>query len=300
MTSRPQLQYTASNKDISFDCILENIGFTDDNIIEYVNKFFTDTKDATECLESLKHNPAVWGSAHIPIVLELICSIWGITTKEELTAIITLPQLYMVMVNKLWARYLKTSESNTQFEIEEVPELTKNLNHDLSKLAELGFSKNENSANSITLRSNSIASRSNLVASRLNSVALSLNSSIIPLMLLKPSSKFPSLVDTSKLLEKYLVGAVVGIVCLLKHPLKNLEAVVVGLTLKLDLNALTAFLIVKEPIPAYVFILFIPFKKVFIKKSTMCIPIEYYLYTEQIVLLIVTKSQTTICCATKC
>ncbi|MCK4608831.1 MAG: NACHT domain-containing protein, partial [Gammaproteobacteria bacterium] len=72
ITSRPYYTYQLQIKSV-----LENIGFVDKDIIEYVKKFFHDTPEqGEELIRFLRGNLSVWGTAHIPINLELVCSIW--------------------------------------------------------------------------------------------------------------------------------------------------------------------------------------------------------------------------------
>ncbi|CAF4290024.1 unnamed protein product, partial [Rotaria sp. Silwood2] len=64
---------------------MEITGFTNDNIAKYVKQFFEQMKDEMEdasikgqnLLTLLKSNSSIWGVAHIPVNLELICSLWS-------------------------------------------------------------------------------------------------------------------------------------------------------------------------------------------------------------------------------
>lgn len=71
VTSRPY-----SLPKISMDKTLENMGFTDENIKLYIKNFFTETKRSELLLERLETNPNMWGIAHIPINLNILCNIW--------------------------------------------------------------------------------------------------------------------------------------------------------------------------------------------------------------------------------
>ena len=80
-TSRPY------SNTLSYKAQMEITGFTNSNISQYVTKFFNQIQkelvDASnhgqKCLEFLKVNPRIWGISHIPMNLELICSIWSDT-----------------------------------------------------------------------------------------------------------------------------------------------------------------------------------------------------------------------------
>ncbi|CAF1058026.1 unnamed protein product [Adineta steineri] len=98
---------------LSYDVKMKIIGFTDDNIINYVESFFHRIKDNTfnpsvetkKILQLLKSNPNIWDSAHIPANLELICSIWA-TTDWSRTKLLTLATLYDNIVEWVCRRYL--------------------------------------------------------------------------------------------------------------------------------------------------------------------------------------------------
>lgn len=73
---------------------MEIIGFTDENIPMYIKQFFSQVETELSCalveenklLDFLKLNPRIWGIAHIPINLELICSVWSDTDWSETKA----------------------------------------------------------------------------------------------------------------------------------------------------------------------------------------------------------------------
>ncbi len=108
LTSRP---YAI---DLRYDIKMEITGFTDDNIAAFVKQSFKPTSEAShdtqlKCetvLSFLKSNPTIWGIAHIPINLELICSYWNalkLSKKEKLTV----TDLYHRLVLKSCLVYLK-------------------------------------------------------------------------------------------------------------------------------------------------------------------------------------------------
>ena len=98
LTSRPYLNT------LSYDVKIEITGFTDDNIAKYVEQFFDKLKDASskgrKLLNFLKPNPSIWGVAHIPVNLELMCSLWGDTEWSE-TITLTMTTLYDKMTEWL-------------------------------------------------------------------------------------------------------------------------------------------------------------------------------------------------------
>ena len=107
LTSRPYLNT------LPYNAQLEITGFTDDNIKEYVKQFFDQIKDeitnasleAHKLLRFLKRNPRIWGIAHIPVNLELICSLWCDTDWSE-TTMLTMTTVYDKMTEWLCRRHL--------------------------------------------------------------------------------------------------------------------------------------------------------------------------------------------------
>jgi HEAT repeat protein len=112
LTSRPH------GIDLLYHVKMEIIGFTNDNIVKYVNQFFDQIKDELhdaffkgQKLHSfLKITPNIWGVAHIPVNLELICSLWGDNDCSE-TKTQTMTELYDNIIEWLCRRYLKRQET---------------------------------------------------------------------------------------------------------------------------------------------------------------------------------------------
>ena len=108
ITSRPYLVNT-----LSYEVQMEITGFSDKNIKEYVQQFFKQIKD--ECndapntsetvLKLLRSNSSIWGVAHIPVNLELICSVWS---NEDLskTKQLTITSFYSTIIEWLCRRYM--------------------------------------------------------------------------------------------------------------------------------------------------------------------------------------------------
>ena len=109
LTSRPYLNT------LSYDVQMEITGFTDENIEKYVQQFFDQMKDELDdasiksqtLLNFLKSNSSIWGVAHIPVNLELICSLWSNEDWSE-TEQLTMTTLYTMMTEWLCRRYLTT------------------------------------------------------------------------------------------------------------------------------------------------------------------------------------------------
>ena len=93
---------------------LENIGFTQADILKYVQQYFRDVEEerltsqqgyASSLIAFLKQNPNAMGIAHIPINLELLCYTWE-SEAHPLNNQLTLTQLYDHLVLRLFGRYL--------------------------------------------------------------------------------------------------------------------------------------------------------------------------------------------------
>ncbi|CAF0889773.1 unnamed protein product [Adineta ricciae] len=113
ITSRPYLNT------LSYAVQLEITGFTDDNIVEYVKQFFDQTSTSEKLLSFLKLNPSIWGIAHIPISLELICSVWSDTDWSE-TKTLTITALYDYITEWLCRRFLTKQNTDIQMSKDDV------------------------------------------------------------------------------------------------------------------------------------------------------------------------------------
>jgi hypothetical protein len=109
---------------------MEITGFTDENIKNYVETFFDQMKKeldhallkSEKLFSFLKSNSSIWGVAHIPVNLELICSLWINEDRSE-TVQLTMTTLYTMMTEWLCRRYLRTQDNKIsqlpQHEIEQ-------------------------------------------------------------------------------------------------------------------------------------------------------------------------------------
>ncbi len=94
---------------------LEIIGFTDENINQYTQTYFLETRDKTlvnTSMATLRKQPVIWANAHIPLNLNLLCGIMEETIKktndkslnEVLTQLSSMTRLYQAMEKKLYER----------------------------------------------------------------------------------------------------------------------------------------------------------------------------------------------------
>ncbi|CAF1482120.1 unnamed protein product [Adineta ricciae] len=104
ITSRPYMNT------LSYSVKMEITGFTDENISNYIKLFFdqlgNSSREDESLLNFLQLNPKIWGIAHIPINLELICSVWSNFNWTK-TQTVTLTVLYDKLTEWICRRYLE-------------------------------------------------------------------------------------------------------------------------------------------------------------------------------------------------
>ncbi|CAF1478325.1 unnamed protein product [Adineta steineri] len=135
---------------LSYPVQVQIIGFTDDAIHKYIKQFFdqigreaqNSPREDEDRLSFLKRSPALWSIAHIPINLEIICSIWSDANCSEVK---TMTMLYDKLIEWLCRRYLEKlketqEETMTQVDTGDVYELCKD---ELAFLASLAFHRME-------------------------------------------------------------------------------------------------------------------------------------------------------------
>ncbi|CAF1046146.1 unnamed protein product, partial [Didymodactylos carnosus] len=150
LTSRPY-----SNK-LSYDVVMEITGFTNDNIGEYVKQFFDQITDESDngsstgknLLDFLKLSTNIWGIAHIPVNLELICSLWA-DTDWSITRELTITQLYDKITEWLCRRYLE-KQRNIETILMTKEDVYKTCHKELAFLESMAF--NGMKTNTIILR----------------------------------------------------------------------------------------------------------------------------------------------------
>lgn len=128
---------------VIFNRHVEIMGFTPENVDNYINNFFSakESAEAKTCADNLKellvNQPAIQISSRIPILLELICSIFKYEQEKFLDSrvnTLTVTSLYQHIVDQLMRRFLRVrGEAHVDtLSREQV------LAHELSKLI-LGF-----------------------------------------------------------------------------------------------------------------------------------------------------------------
>jgi hypothetical protein len=111
LTSRPYyLEDLESKLKCSYDKTYRVTGFSNENIGGYINNFFSHLiqpkKELGIALKNyLQRNRSLWGTSHVPINLELICSAWDHHPFEQES--LTMTNLYDKVVLFLCKRYLE-------------------------------------------------------------------------------------------------------------------------------------------------------------------------------------------------
>jgi HEAT repeat protein/V8-like Glu-specific endopeptidase len=99
MTSRP---HAAGS--IQADATIENVGFASKTIDLYIQKSFQENGQAI--IQKVRQNPLIFGLCHIPINLELVCSILK-KSKGDITSINSMTGLYEELTLILLKRFLE-------------------------------------------------------------------------------------------------------------------------------------------------------------------------------------------------
>jgi NLR family CARD domain-containing protein 3 len=100
LTSRP---HAATS--IQPDATIENVGFASKTIDVYIQKSFPNNSQAM--IQTIRQNPMIFGLCHIPINLELVCSILQ-KSKGDISFIRSMSGLYEELTLILQKRFLET------------------------------------------------------------------------------------------------------------------------------------------------------------------------------------------------
>ncbi len=124
-------------KDIKFNLKLENMGFSKQNIIHYIEIVLCEKPNVLkEVKDFVEGNPVVFGLANIPVNLDLICESWEVlklyfSDKEQF---ITISQLYEALVSSFWINYLSRSTVREELE-RQGPQMQRLIKFEPGKIA---------------------------------------------------------------------------------------------------------------------------------------------------------------------
>jgi hypothetical protein len=137
---------------------LEIVGFIDENVDKYVNLYFSQNQNkAKSIITGLKTSPLLWGNAHIPVTLNILCGVLEIEydPAATLTKLNTMSGLYEALEMSLLERAYcntpgKEKENSEQLKLLDksgkkalLCEYYKIIRQCLGKIAFESFSKHE-------------------------------------------------------------------------------------------------------------------------------------------------------------
>ncbi|HFU74871.1 MAG TPA: NACHT domain-containing protein, partial [Arcobacter sp.] len=110
ITSRP---YGYRKSDFDVNEVFETIGFTDENVTAYIDKFFQEQKHKTNLQNFLKQNINIRHIAYIPLMLEMICSLWREKAKNNQSFLspMTMTELYSEVIEYVFFEYSETNNT---------------------------------------------------------------------------------------------------------------------------------------------------------------------------------------------
>ncbi|MEL6607211.1 MAG: NACHT domain-containing protein, partial [Bacteroidota bacterium] len=142
--SRP---YGISDQDrtaLKPDAEIENIGFNNAQVGQYIETYFKekDAKQGERLLKFLKARPAVYGIAHVPVNLRMLCSLWqGSERAEAVEKAVggSMTGLYSALCKHVWRRYTNKKHLTIEPQKEEQEQLYELL----GEIALAGLEKGE-------------------------------------------------------------------------------------------------------------------------------------------------------------
>jgi hypothetical protein len=111
ITSRP---YGYRKSDFDVNEVFETIGFTDENVTAYIDKFFEEESHKTNLQNFLKQNINIRHIAYIPLMLEMICSLWREKDKKNKSFLspMTMTELYKEVIEYIFFEYTETNNTS--------------------------------------------------------------------------------------------------------------------------------------------------------------------------------------------
>ena len=118
ITIRP---YGYQKSNFIVDEYFEMIGFIDEDVIKYIDKFFGKDREKAKGLKSyLQNNISIKQIGYIPLMLEMICSQWE---QEEFNELLTMTKLYCQVIEDMLEKHSKNKEVYEWENREEIKEL---------------------------------------------------------------------------------------------------------------------------------------------------------------------------------
>jgi hypothetical protein len=132
ITTRP---YGYQKSDFRVDEQFETIGFTDENVEKYIEGFFKENSEKTKGLKDfLQTNISIKHIAYIPLMLEMICSLWE---EEEFSDALTMTELYSHVVENMLQKHSANRDDEQVYKRKN----RKQIKEQLGKIAFEGLTK---------------------------------------------------------------------------------------------------------------------------------------------------------------
>jgi len=132
ITTRP---YGYQKNDFRVDEYFETIGFTDEDVEKYIDTFFKENEDKAKSLKAfLQTNISIRHIGYIPLMLEMICSLWE---QKEFGTDMTMTELYGQVIENM----LKKHSANKDDKRVYTRKNRKKIQEQLGKLAFEGLTK---------------------------------------------------------------------------------------------------------------------------------------------------------------
>ncbi len=114
ITTRP---YGYKKEDFSISEHFETIGFTDENIKEYIENFFIDERAKTSLIEFINKNKEIKHISYIPLMLEMLCTLWQNEVKNNSTlkSPMSMTELYTKVVDYILQSYAERKENKNVY-----------------------------------------------------------------------------------------------------------------------------------------------------------------------------------------
>ena len=134
ITTRP---YGYQKSDFSVDEYFETIGFTDEDVTKYTDKFFEKDSEKSKGLKAyLETNISIKHIGYIPLMLEMICSLWE-KQEKEFGSDMTMTELYGQVVEDMLKKYSANKDDKRVY----TRQNRKKIQEQLGKLAFEGLTK---------------------------------------------------------------------------------------------------------------------------------------------------------------
>lgn len=151
ITSRPYSldSFLSTLGNFKVDKTLENMGFSDKQSEQFIDRFFAEVKSfpdkALALQRHIETNPNIKGIAHIPVILLLMCKFWQNSSGEETALPRNMTELYSAITDNLCDQYVEDmlKKPRNELKVGERENLCRHLLLSLGRLAFKQMQKTE-------------------------------------------------------------------------------------------------------------------------------------------------------------